>query len=135
MGHHKLLFGPLILVAAVVVLSGCATMVDSAPHLTIDALVARSKQGETTQSLLASLRASRERFSLSGSDYALLKERGLPAAVLDELQNRELQAARDGQWRNSQFYGDHWGSPWFPFGNYYRYIYVPSPPTPMPKPK
>ena len=131
MCYHKLLFGPLLLVAAVVVLSGCATMVNSAPPLTIDALVARSKQGETTQSLLASLRASRERFSLSGSDYALLKERGLPAAVLDELQNRELQAARDDQWRNDRFYG----GPWFPFGNYSRYIYVPYRQPPMPKPK
>ena len=131
MSPHKLLLGRSLLVAAIVVLGGCATMFDSAPPLTIDALVARARLGETTQSLLASLRASRERFSLSGSDYASLKERGLPAAVLDELQNRELQAARDDQWRNDRFYG----GPWLPFGNYSRYIYVPYPPTPMPKPK
>ena len=81
-------------------------MGDRAPPLTIDALVERSRQGESAESLLASLRASRERFALSGSEYALLKERGLPAPVLDELQRRELQAARDDQWRDSQFY---WG--------------------------
>ena len=131
----KLRVWPLLTFLGFLALQGCATIGDGAPNLTIDALVARSKQGESTQSLLASLRASRERFALSGSDYALLKERGLPADVLDELQNRELQAARDDQWRNNQFYGGAWGGAGFPFGNYPRYIYVPSPPTPMPKPK
>lgn len=130
---HDLLVGTLL--ATAFALSGCATMGDRAPPLTIDALVERSKQGESAESLLASLRASRERFALSGSEYALLKERGLPAAVLDELQKRELQAARDDQWRNNQFYWGPWRGPWFPFGHDYRYIYVPAPPIPMPKPK
>ena len=131
MRHHKLLFGPLLFVAVVVALGGCATLVDSAPPLTIDALVERSQQGESTQSLLASLRASRERFTLSGSDYALLKERGLPEPVLDELQIRALHAARDDQWQGSRFYS----GPWFPFGNFSRYVYVPFPSPPHPKPK
>ena len=123
------------LIAIVFALGGCATIGDGGPPLTIDALVERSRQGESAESLLASLRASRERFALSGSEYALLKERGLPASVLDELQRRELQAARDDQWRNNQFYGGPWRGAWSPFGNDYRYIYVPAPPTPMPKPK
>ena len=130
---YNLLVGPLI--AIVLALGGCATMVDRAPPLTIDALVERSKQGESAESLLASLRVSRERFALSGSEYALLKERGLPAPVLDELQRRELQAARDDQWRNNQFYWGPWRGPWSAFGNDYRYIYVPAPPIPMPKPR
>ena len=135
MHYCKFRVWPLLSFLGFLALQGCATIRDRAPNLTIDALVERSKQGESTQSLLASLRASRERFALSGSDYALLKERGLPAPMLDELQNRELQAARDAQWQNNQFYGGPWGVAWFPFGNYPRYIYVPSPPTPMPKPK
>ena len=130
---QNLMVVPLVLV--IVALSGCTTIGNSSPPLTIDALVARSKQGESAESLLASLRASRERFALSGSEYALLKERGLPAAVLDELQRRALQAARDDQWRNNQFYWGPWGGPWFPFGNENRYIYVPAPPIPMPKPR
>ena len=133
MRHYHLLIAPLT--AAVLALSGCATMGNSAPPLTIDALVERSRQGESVESLLASLRASRERFALSGSEYALLKERGLPAPVLDELQKRALQAARDDQWRNNQFYWGPWRGPWYAFGSDYRYIYVPAPPTPMPKPK
>ena len=133
MRRHHLLIAPLT--ATALALSGCATMGNSAPPLTIDALVERSKQGESVESLLASLRASRERFVLSGSEYAVLKERGLAAPVLDELQKRELQAARDDQWRNNQFYWGPWRGPWYPFGNDYRYIYVPAPPTPMPKPR
>ncbi|MEO7253867.1 MAG: hypothetical protein ABIZ64_06450 [Casimicrobium sp.] len=130
---HNLLAAPIV--ATAFALGGCATMIDSAPPLTIDALVQRAKLGESVESLLASLRGSRERFALSGSEYALLKERGLPAAVLDELQKRELQAVRDDQWRNSRFYWNPWGGPWSPFGNDTRYIYVPAPPIPMPKPR
>ena len=130
---HNLLTAPLL--ATAFALSGCATMIDTAPPLTIDALVERARLGESAESLLASLRGSRERFALSGSVYALLKERGLPGPVLDELQRRELQATRDDQWRNSQFYWGPWRGPWFPFGNETRFIYVPVPSTPMPKPK
>ena len=81
MRYYHLLIAPLT--ATALALSGCATMGDSAPLLTIDALVERSNQGESVESLLASLRASRERFVLSGSEYALLKERGLAAPVLE----------------------------------------------------
>lgn len=133
MRNHNFWVGPFL--ATAIALSGCATMSDSAPPLTLDALVERSKKGESVESLLASLRGSRERFALSGSEYALLKERGLPAAVLDELQRRELQGARDDQWRNNQLYYGPWRGPWFPFGNDYRYIYIPAPPIPMPKPR
>lgn len=130
---RNLLVAPIMVSAFL--LSGCATIGDRAPPLTIDGLVERARLGESAESLLALLRVSRERFALSGSEYALLKERGLPAAVLDELQKRELQAARDDQWRNSRFYWDPWGRPLFPFGHDYRYIYVPAPPIPMPKPR
>lgn len=133
MRHQNLLAATFMVTAFA--LGGCATMGDRPPPLTIDALVERAKQGESAESMLASLRGSRERFALSGSEYALLKERGLPAAVLDELQRREIQAARDDQWRNNQFYWGPWRSSWYPFGNDYRYIYVPAPPIPMPKPK
>jgi hypothetical protein len=94
----KLLFSAL---AMATLLSACATLGDNTPPLTIDALVTRAKAGESTESLLASLRGSRERFTLTGSDYAKLKERGLPDAVLDELQKREIADARDEEWRRA----------------------------------
>jgi len=88
-------------IAAAVLLTGCVTLTDTSPPLTLDALVTRAKAGESTESLLASLRGSRERFVLTGSDYAKLKARGLPDAVLDELQARALEDARYDEWRRS----------------------------------
>jgi hypothetical protein len=111
-------------VAATLVV-GCATFGDNTPPLTIDALVARAKTGESTESLLASLRASRERFSLTGSDYAKLKERGLPDAILDELQTREIAHARDEEWRRSQPIG--WWRMWPYYGFHDRPIVIVHP--------
>ncbi len=111
---------------ASVLMSACATLGDNAPPLTVDALITRAKAGESTESLLASLRASRERFTLSGSEYAKLKERGLPDAVLDELQKRETAAIHDDAWRIH--------SPWLRPWPYYAYrpivIVRPSPKQP-----
>jgi hypothetical protein len=122
----KLLFTALV---AASLMSACATLGDNTPPLTIDALVARAKAGESNESLLASLRASRERFTLTGSEFAKLKERGLPDVVLDELQKRELAAVRDEEWRNAQPIG--WWRAW-PYSYYYhRPIVV----IPQPKPK
>jgi hypothetical protein len=112
-------------------LSGCATLMDSRPPLTIDQLVDRAKTGESVESLLASLRGSRERFALTGSDYAKLKERGLPEPVLDELQARELQAVREDEWMRSPQY--LW-NPWWRGWPYTGYHYV-QPPRPIPRPK
>lgn len=114
--------------AAATALAGCASRGESAPPLTLDALVARAKAGESSESLLASLRGSRERFVLSGSDYAKLKERGLPDAVLDALQQRQIADARDDEWRRSQPLG--WWRMW-PYYDFYRpVIIIPPPPKP-----
>jgi hypothetical protein len=116
----------LIALAATALFSGCATLGDSAPPLTIDSLVTRAKAGESTESLLASLRGSRERFVLTGSDYAKLKERGLPDPVLDALQARALEDVRYEEWRRSQpdFFWRSW-----PYYGYHRPVIV-LPPKP-----
>ncbi len=115
--------------AAATMLSACATLGDNTPPLTIDALVARAKAGESNESILASLRASRERFTLTGSEFAKLKERGLPDVVLDELQKRELTAVRNEEWLNAQPIG--WWRMW-PNYAYHRPVIIV--PTPKPKP-
>jgi hypothetical protein len=115
-------------VVAATLVAGCATLGDQTPPLTIDAIVARAKTGESSESLLASLRASRERFTLTGSDYAKLKERGLPDAVLDELQKREIADARDDEWRRANPPG--WWRMWPYYGFYDRPIVIVRPPKP-----
>ncbi len=124
---RKLLLVAALSVSATLFITGCATMGEGAPPLTIDSLVERAKKGESNESLLAALRGSRERFVLNGSEFAKLKERGMPDAVLDELQKRELQAAREDEWmRTNQFYWNPWWR-----GHYYpvihRHIHVPKP--------
>ncbi|MGL5003048.1 MAG: hypothetical protein ACRDAM_08915 [Casimicrobium sp.] len=116
-------------VASAVLLAGCATLGDNTPPLTLDALVARAKTGESSESLLASLRASRESFVLTGSDYAKLKERGLPDAVLDELQKRQIAEARDDEWRRANPIG-FWRA--WPYYGYHRPVIIVHP-TPNPK--
>jgi hypothetical protein len=113
--------------AAVTLFSGCATLGESAPPLTIDSLVTRAKAGESTESLLASLRGSRERFVLTGSDYAKLKERGLPDPILDALQARAIEDVRYEEWRRSQ--PDLFWRSWPYYGFHRPIIVVP------PKPK
>jgi hypothetical protein len=126
----RIILLPLLLAAA---LAGCASLGDQTPPLTIDALVTRAKAGESTESLLASLRASRQSFALTGSDFAKLKERGLPDPVLDELQTRQISDARDEEWRRSQPIG--WWRAW----PHYGFHYAPRPiivvPKPVPTPK
>ncbi len=118
-----------VTLCASVLLSACASLGDTSPPLTIDALVARAKTGESNESLLASLRASRERFQLSGSELAKLKERGLPDAVLDELQARQIADAREEEWRRSQPIG--WWRAW-PYYGYSQPVIIVRP-TPKPK--
>jgi hypothetical protein len=118
----------LLAIAASGALAGCATFGDNTPPLTLDVLVARAKAGESNESLLASLRASRERFTLTGSDFAKLKERGLSDPVLDELQQRQIADARDDEWRRSNPYWWRWPH----YGFYDRPIIIV---RPVPKPK
>lgn len=87
----------LIAVVTAGALSACATT-PSAPSLTLDTLVESAQKGASADALLATLKSSRVVFGLTGSDFAKLKARGLPDAVLDELMRREVLAARDEQW-------------------------------------
>lgn len=107
---------PLLAVAATslaLLVSGCATL-PPAPPLTIDQLVERATKGESTISILASLRASNVEFRLNGSDFATLKARGLPEPVLDELMKREIESAREEERRRTAL----WGSP-YGYGRYW----------------
>jgi hypothetical protein len=125
---RKTLLVAALTLSATLFISGCATLGESAPPLTIDSLVERAKKGESNESLLAALRGSRERFVLNGSEFAKLKERGLPDAVLDELQKREIQAAREDEWfRNSAYIWNPWWRGYYYYPVIHRPIIVPKP--------
>ncbi len=126
---RKTLLAAALTISATLFITGCATMGESAPPLTIDSLVERAKKGESNESLLAALRGSRERFVLNGSEFAKLKERGMPDVVLDELQKREIESARLDERMNTQHI--FW-NPWWR-GHYYHPIIHR--PIVIPKPK
>lgn len=85
------------IVAALVTLAlaGCATLAPSAERIGLDQVVARSKAGESADSLVAALRTQGTAYGLSGSDFARLRANGVPDLVLDELQRLEIAAAED----------------------------------------
>ena len=106
-------FLAVVAMSLALLVTSCAT-VPSTPPLTIDQLVERAGKGESTISLLASLRASSVQFRLNGSDFATLKARGLPEPVLDELMRREIDSAREEERRRTAV----WGWP-YSYGRYW----------------
>ncbi len=76
-------------------LAGCATLLPTAERVTIEQLVARAKQGESLDTLVAMVRAQPAAYGLQGSDFARLKAEGLPDRVLDELQRLEIAKAEE----------------------------------------
>ncbi len=76
-------------------LTGCATLLPAVERVTIEQLVARAKQGESVDTLVATVRAQPAAYGLQGSDFARLKTEGLPDRVLDELQRLEITKAEE----------------------------------------
>lgn len=76
-------------------LAGCATLLPTVERVTIDQLVARARQGESVDTLVATVRAQPAAYGLQGSDFARLKTEGLPDRVLDELQRLEIAKAEE----------------------------------------
>lgn len=101
-----------ILLAAVLV-SGCATT-PRRPPLTMEQVVEMSKENRPAAEIIKELNDSRTVLPLSGSQYARLKQEGVPDEVLDHLQKRYLDAVEfDARMRYQNMY---WGWGWGPPG-------------------
>jgi hypothetical protein len=106
------------LLAAVLLagLGACATLPQP---LSVDEAVAMAKQGETPDAIIARMRASKTSYVLSASDIVRLKEAGLPLAVLDYMQQTQIEAAKDEErrdlWRRAPgplYCHPFWGCRW-----------------------
>ncbi|MFN3628863.1 MAG: hypothetical protein ACK4XK_02210 [Casimicrobiaceae bacterium] len=87
---------PLALAAlSAVALAGCATLLPTVERVTIEQLIARARQGESADTLVATVRAQPAAYGLQGSDFARLRAEGLPDRVLDELLRLELAQAAE----------------------------------------
>ena len=67
------------------VLAGCASL-QSRPPMPISEVVTLSRGGNPPEQVISRLREARTTYALRGSDFAKLAKLGVPAPVLDELQ-------------------------------------------------
>lgn len=67
------------------VLAGCGTL-HSRPPMPISEVVTLSRGGNPPEQVISRLREARTTYALRGSDFAKLAQLGVPAPVLDELQ-------------------------------------------------
>ncbi len=111
----------ILILLSLVSLAGCASLPQADPPLTLDRLVERSKSGESLDSLIAAVRGQREAFGLTGSDFARLRERGLPDRLLDELFRLEISAAEERERLR------HWEPPWPRYRLVHPIIIAPAP--------
>jgi hypothetical protein len=83
-------------------ISGCATLAQEDAHhgalpvlptarLSLDELVALTRQGLGAEALIARIRQAGGYYRLSASDVISLRERGLPIAVIDHMLAAERQ--------------------------------------------
>jgi len=75
-------------------LSGCAALEPRPAPLGEAEVVRLARAGETPESIIARLEDSRTVLPLSASDIVRLHEQGVPAPVLDWLQNAQIEEIR-----------------------------------------
>ena len=66
-------------------LAGCA-LVQQRPVTPISVVVESARSGADSNQLISQIRKARTTYAMRGSDFPKLAERGVPAPVLDELQ-------------------------------------------------
>jgi hypothetical protein len=104
----------LVAVAAMLVLGGCAGTFQRPPPLALDEIVRLAKAGTPSTEIIQRLRDTRTVHALSGSQFAKLREQGVPDDVLDHLQNAYVGSVEtDTRFRYQGMYGG-WGYP-YPF--------------------
>lgn len=102
----------LAVLALLTVLAGCATA-PRRPPLTLEEVVTMAKNDLPAAQIIRAMDESRTVLALSGSQYAGLRQQGVPDEVLDHIQKRHLEAVEiDARFRQQQLYwGWGWGWP------------------------
>lgn len=122
-GPGRLIRGLAALFLAGSLAAGCATIRDDRPPPpTVDELVKMANDKVPADEIIRRMQASRAVYRLAGSDYARLRERGLPDAVIDYMHRQQLDRARYEEWVRAQdrfFFDRYWYRPYPPY--YYGY--------------
>jgi hypothetical protein len=93
-------------------LAGCAS-VARRPPLTLEQVVTMARNDVPAAEIIRAMDESRTVLAIGGSQYAGLKQEGVPDEVLDHIQKRQLEAVEiDARFRQQQLYwGWGWGWP------------------------
>lgn len=76
-------------------LAACATL---PPPVTVDDALRMVKAGQTSDAIIAEMRASHSTYRLTASDILRLSKEGMPAPVLDYMQQTQLEDVRNEQY-------------------------------------
>ena len=110
----RIWFRRLVAAAAIAVLGGCAGTFQRPEPLGLDEIVRLARSGTPSTEMIQRLRDTRTVHALSGSQFAKLREQGVPDDVLDHLQNSYVGSVEtDTRLRYQGMYGG-WGYP-YPF--------------------
>ena len=100
---------------------GCAQFGGKRPPApTLDEVVAQSKAGVPSATIIQRMRESYAVYPLSAADFARLHDQGVADEVLNYMQAVYLEEVRrDEAWRSRYRY-DPWFGPWWGFPPYWR---------------
>ena len=122
-----------LFLAAAMLAAGCATVDNRPPPPSIDDLVKMAADKVPADEIIRRMQESGAVYRLNGSDYAKLRERGLPDAVIDYMHRRQLDRVRYEEWVRAHdrylfppyWYrpypypyplgSPYWGGPWGPY--------------------
>lgn len=99
------------LIAAILLLAACAHL---PPPVSVDEALAMAKRGDTSDAIIAEMRASRSTYKLTASDIIRLHKEGMPQPVLDYMNQTQIDEAQRVQqqsdWENygMQPFGWRW---------------------------
>lgn len=95
---------------AAVLLAACATL---PPAPTVDEALQMSQAGQSPDAIIARMQASRAVYHLSASDIVRLSQAGMPAAVLDHMQQTRLDEVRQEERQRAWMERNpRWGPGW-----------------------
>lgn len=111
-----------LLVAVAAALTGCSTLRERPPAPTLDEIRQMASQKVAAERIIERMRESGAVYRLKGSDFARLRDDGIPDAVLDFMSQRQEEAVRYEEWLSARdrFFRSPWGYrpfPPYPYGS------------------
>ncbi len=97
------------LAATVLALAGCATPTAKEPErapIPLEEIVQMAKSGKDAPTIIGELQAAHMAYDVTASQYAKLSRDGVPDAVLDYMQQTQMQLAERAARRHHRYYSD-----------------------------